>query len=302
MNASVQIKWYRAGMLQQAMFKIEAKHWGRSNSRVLSHKKERRLTFNLCRESPFSFTCRACSRCCRGKVILVGPHEILGMSRALGIDTTELLSRYTNQGGTALRTTEDGRCVFVGPDGCRVHAHRPLVCRLYPLGRKTDAEGRESFAMYATQPDCEAVIGRHGTVATFLESQGVEPYFAWSQRYGKIYRRMIELLGGAELDSEHGQESDPEARQDTAAGMETSPQAKLRARSDTGAKTVPKTVSKDKPVPAPTPYLSTWQDIDASLAEYCAAKGITPPTHIEAAIDLHIRAMEEWLEALEIKP
>jgi len=79
----------------------------------LSHKKERRLTFNLCRESPFSFTCRACSRCCRGKVILVGPHEILGMSRALGIDTTELLSRYTNQGGTALRTTEDGRCVFV---------------------------------------------------------------------------------------------------------------------------------------------------------------------------------------------
>ncbi len=26
MNASIQIKWYRAGMLQQAMFKIEAKH------------------------------------------------------------------------------------------------------------------------------------------------------------------------------------------------------------------------------------------------------------------------------------
>lgn len=26
MNAAVQIKWYRAGMLQQTMFKIEAKH------------------------------------------------------------------------------------------------------------------------------------------------------------------------------------------------------------------------------------------------------------------------------------
>lgn len=259
----------------------------------------RHLTFDLCQESPFSFTCRACSRCCRGKVILVGPHEILGMSRALGINTSELLSRYTNQGGTALRTTEDGRCVFVGPDGCRVHARRPLVCRLYPLGRKTDAEGRESFSMYATQPDCEAVIGRDGTVATYLESQGVEPYFAWSQRYSKIYRRMIELLGGAELDPELGQEGDPEAKQSKAAGMEPSPQGKLRAASDTGAKILPETVPKDKP--APVPYLSTWQDIDASLAEYCAGKGITPPTNIEAAIDLHIRAMEEWLEALEAK-
>jgi Fe-S-cluster containining protein len=268
----------------------------------LSHEKVRNLTFNLCRESPFSFTCRACSHCCRGKVILVGPHEILGMSRALGIGTTELLSRYTDQGGTALRASEDGRCVFVGPDGCQIHAHRPLVCRLYPLGRKTDAKGRESFVIYATQPDCEAVIGRDGTVAEFLESQGVEPYFAWSRHYGEIYRRMIELLGGAELNPELGRESDSEARQATEAGTEPSSQGKLRAGSDTEAETMPETVPKDKPAHAPAPHLSTWQDIDASLAEYCAAKGIIPPANIEAAIDLHMRAMEEWLEALEAKP
>jgi Fe-S-cluster containining protein len=268
----------------------------------LSHEKLRNLTFNLCRESPFSFTCSACSRCCQGKVILAGPHEILGMSRALGIGTTELLSRYTEQGGTALRTAEDGRCMFVGPDGCCVHSRRPLVCRLYPLGRKTDEKGGESFAMYATQPDCKALIGRDGTVAEFLESQGVESYLVWSQHYGEIYRRMIELLGRAELDSEHGQEGDPEARHATASGMEPSPQGKLRAGSDTESATVPETVPKDKPATAPAPHLSTWQDIDASLAEYCAAKGITPPANIEAAIDLHIRAMEEWLEALESKP
>jgi Fe-S-cluster containining protein len=269
----------------------------------LSHKKVQNLTFNLCRKSPFSFTCRACSRCCRDKVILVGPHEILGMSRALGIGTTEFLSRYTEQGGTSLRTSEDGRCIFVGPDGCRVHAHRPLVCRLYPLGRKTDAKGRESFAMYATQPDCEAVIGHDGTVAEFLESQGVEPYFVWSQHYGEIYSHMIELLGRAEFDPEHSQDGDdPEARHATAAGMEPSPQGKLRAGSDTEADTLPETVPKDKSASAPAPHLSTWQDIDGSLAEYCAAKGITPPANIEAAIDLHIRAMEEWLEALEAKP
>lgn len=268
----------------------------------MSHEKVRNLTFNLCRESPFSFTCRACSRCCRDKVILVGPHEILGMSRALGIGTTELLSRYTEKGGTALRTSEDGRCIFVGSDGCRVHSRRPLVCRLYPLGRKTDAKDRESFAIYANHPDCEAVIGRDGTVATYLGSQGVAPYFEWSRRYGEIYRRMIELLGDVEVDPEHCQEGDPEARQTKAAGIEPSPQDKLRAGSETGAETAPETVPEDKPASTPAPHLSTWQDIDASLVEYCAARGITPPANIEAAIDLHIRAMEEWLEALEAKP
>jgi Fe-S-cluster containining protein len=199
------------------------------------------------------------------------------MSRALGIGTTELLLRYTEKGGTALRTSEDGRCIFVGPDGCRIHSRRPLVCRLYPLGRKTDEEGQESFTMYATQPDCEAVIGRDGTVATYLESQGVEPYFEWSRRYGEIYRRMIELLGRVELDPEHYQEGDPEARQTKAAGIEPSPQDKLRAGLETGAETVPETIPEDKPASSPAPHLSTWQDIDASLAEYCAARGITPP-------------------------
>jgi hypothetical protein len=145
------------------------------------------------------------------------------------------------------------------------------------------------------------VIGRDGTVASFLKSQDVEPYFAWSRRYSKIYRRMIELLGCTELDPELGQESDPKARRDTAAGMEPSPRSELQAGSEKGAEIVPATGPKDKPAPSPAPYLSTWQDIDASLAEYCAAKGITPPKNIETVINLHIRAMEEWLEAFETK-
>lgn len=224
------------------------------------------------------------------------------MSRALGIGTTEFLSRYTEQGGTALRTAEDGRCLFVGPDGCRVHPHRPLVCRLYPLGRKTDSEGRESFAMYGIQPGCEAEIGRDGTVAEFLESQGVEPYFEWSRRYGEIYRRMIELLGSVEPDLETGQEVDPEEGQATAPRMEPSQLGELRAGSATGTETGPETGQIEEPASMPAPHLSPWQDIDASLAEYCAVKGLSPPADIEAAIDLHIRAMEEWLEALEAKP
>ena len=45
-----------------------------------------------------------CGRCCAGKVIIAGPHEILGMSRVLGIGTTEFLALYTDNQGTTLRS------------------------------------------------------------------------------------------------------------------------------------------------------------------------------------------------------
>jgi hypothetical protein len=45
--------------------------------------------------------------------------------------------------------------------------------------------------------------------------------------------------------------------------------------------------------------LSSWQDIDKSLAEYCATKGIAVPGGIEDAIALHLLAMAAWLDDLE---
>jgi Fe-S-cluster containining protein len=225
------------------------------------------LDFCLDRESAFSFSCRVCGHCCTGKIIMAGPHEILGMSRVLGINTTEFLALYTDNRGTTLRAAEDGRCVFLTPSGCRVHPRRPLVCRLYPLGRTTDERGEERFALFPRQPDCEAEVGRDGTVESFLESQDVGPHLHWSRRYGELYRRMIGLLDGLDAEGE------------------------VDAPADAGG-----------PGPEEKPaqhHLSSWQDIDASLSEYCAAKGSAPPRDIDEAIDLHLRAIKEWLEDLE---
>ena len=198
---------------------------------------------------------------------MTGPHEILGMARVLGIGTTEFLALYADNRGTTLRSEEDGRCVFLTASGCRVHPRRPLVCRLYPLGRSTDERGEERFALFPPQPECEAVVGREGTIETFLGSQGVGPYFVWARRYGELYRRMIGLLD--RLDGE--------------------------GKFDESAEAEPATPEKE---PART-HLSSWQDIDASLAEYCDAKGLKPPLEIDEAIALHLLAMEEWLDDLE---
>jgi uncharacterized protein len=224
------------------------------------------LDFCLERKSPFSFTCQVCGHCCTGKVIMVGPHEILGMSRILGINTTDFLALYAENGGTTLRFDADGRCVFVTPAGCKVHPRRPLVCRLYPLGRTVDETGEERFAVFPPEPGCGAKTGSAGTVESFLESQSVEPYLDWSRHYGVLYRRMLGILDRI--------------------GVE--------GKVDTPAPGAP---ADHAPVDA-TP-LSSWQDIDTSLAEYCAAKGIAVPAAIEEAIGLHLIAMREWLDGLE---
>ena len=67
---------------------------------------------------------------------------VLGSLRRLGLDTTQFLARYTEAGGTVLRTREEDRgCVFLGPRGCTVHPDRPLACRLYPLARWVAPDG-----------------------------------------------------------------------------------------------------------------------------------------------------------------
>jgi Fe-S-cluster containining protein len=230
------------------------------------------LDFRLDRKSPFSFTCRVCGQCCSGKVIMVGPHEILGMSRILGISTTEFLAAHADNGGTTLRYGDDGRCVFVTPSGCQVHARRPLVCRLYPLGRTVDDTGDERFGVFTPETDCKAEIGEAGTVENFLGSQGVEAYVDWSRRYGALYKRMVGLFDRIGV----------EGRVDAPAS---------------GASATAEWAADQAPV-ASAP-LSSWQDIDASLAGYCAAKGLAVPAAIEASIDLHLKAMKDWLDDLE---
>ena len=135
------------------------------------------------RSSVFSYQCRACTRCCYGKRIAVNPYELARLSRNLGITTTELIGGYTVDGGTALATRADWSCVFLGPNGCSVHPDRPLVCRLYPLGRIVQADGSEQFVENEPHPETRGVYARDGTVGAYLESQDVAPFIAAADRY-----------------------------------------------------------------------------------------------------------------------
>jgi len=160
------------------------------------------------RASSFSYQCRACSRCCYGRRIQVNPYELARLARGLGITTTEVIARFTVDGGTALANRSDTSCTFLGAHGCTVHPDRPLVCRLYPLGRIVDGNGHEAFINNQPHPQTEGLYGTDGTVGSFIESQSVDPYIAAANRYFAVY---TQLMSASARDHEPNLDIDPRA-------------------------------------------------------------------------------------------
>lgn len=142
--------------------------------------------------SAFSYECNRCTRCCSDKRIRVNPYETYRLSRAVGLCTTEFLARHTIEQGTELARTEDGRCVFLGLEGCTVHADRPLVCRLYPLGRQVSLGQPDRFHHLEPHPESEGVFGEAGTVADYLAAQGAEPFM----QAADVYLDLVSELAG----------------------------------------------------------------------------------------------------------
>jgi Fe-S-cluster containining protein len=146
------------------------------------------------RDTPFSYACAGCGRCCFEKRIVVSPYEIARIADALSLSTTEVILRHTVEGGTVLRQREDGGCSLLAGKGCGIHPGRPLVCRLYPLGRVVENGGSERFVQLRGHPQSEGQLGDNGTIGAFLQSQGTEPYIVASARYFALFSRLIAVL------------------------------------------------------------------------------------------------------------
>jgi Fe-S-cluster containining protein len=153
----------------------------------------------------FSYACQRCRRCCTGKRIQVNPYEVARLARNRGIAAAELRARFTlNSEGTVLAQTDSGACVFLGPEGCTVHPDRPLVCRLYPLGRHIEESGRVSYSHVELEPPPGGRFGTDGTIDDYFQSQGAGPFIAAADAYFAWYCRVVRSLGSpqAEPDGE----------------------------------------------------------------------------------------------------
>lgn len=213
------------------------------------------------RDGAFSYTCHACCRCCHDKIIQVNPYEVARLAANRVMSTTEFLARYTERSGTALRRTQTGACVFLTPQGCSVHSDRPLVCRLYPLGRRMSADGEETFREVEPHPQTAGVYGENGTVQNFLDRQGVQPFIEAVDRYVELVGRMISAVHMAMNNNDI-------------------------VRADVQNMIEDVSRRNDGVVP-------DWFDMDRVLARFCTARHVSVPSDITEKMNLHIQAVGE---------
>ena len=191
---------------------------------------------------------------------MLNPYELLRLAKNRGISVAEFIRDFTEDGGTILKFGgPNSPCVFLGPEGCTVHPDRPLVCRLYPLGRYVPPGGGEAFAIMEGHPESAGVFAdseslqQQDTVGEFLEAQNVERHIKASERYYQLYMTVNALAqapGVVTLDEE-------------SAG----------------------------------PGGEFWLHVDAIASAYCREHGLAEPESAEAQMEAHIAAVSDWARA-----
>jgi len=101
--------------------------------------------------------CKGCNACCQGggDFITLNPHDVHVISKQLDLTFDELLIG-------AIACHEDGKielphlkmhgdsqkCFLLNDEGrCNIHANRPSICRLFPLGRVYEAGDFKYFLL-----------------------------------------------------------------------------------------------------------------------------------------------------------
>lgn len=216
---------------------------------------------DLNRETPFAFTCKRCLACCHNKKIQVNPYEIARLSRNRGLSTAQFLDLYMAEERTYLKWDERGNCVFLNAQGCSVHEDRPLVCRLYPLGRHVLHTLEESFSEIEPDPQCQGIYGEESKVGDYLESQEARSFMEAADRYLRLFWILYDVLQKSAVEP---------VTHRAVVNVFTGDAIDAAERYD------------------------IMKDVDTAVSEYCKKESIPFPEDLEERISTHIQAIEAW--------
>ena len=210
----------------------------------------------MSRNSLFSYKCNICCKCCHGKGIQVNPYETMRLAECLGMSTTDFRQKYLINQFLRHKDNSDA-CVFLQKTGCGVHRDRPLVCRLYPLGRARLENGEEIFFRVNPHPESEGEYGQNSTVDQCLSSQDVEPFIRAENRYLDLIKKMASSVLDAKVEDN----------------------------------------TQDSNSLLGTDHDSKWiLDPDPVIARYCQLKGLEFPSTAQNKLTIHLDALNAWIE------
>ena len=122
----------------------------------MSKRPEELMQNLLSLDDTFAFRCVGCGKCCiQREDILLTARDLFRAAKHLGLKTEEFVDTYCECyiGGTSklpvVRLKPEGanhHCPMLNGKKCLIHAAKPIVCALFPLGRmvtgeKNDADG-----------------------------------------------------------------------------------------------------------------------------------------------------------------
>lgn len=128
--------------------------------------------------------CAGCSSCCRdmGDSIWLDPYDVFQLTNNLGKSFEELLTKEVElhvEDGLVLpnlRMAGDGEpvCGFLNEeDRCSIHAFRPGLCRLFPLGRDYE-DGK--LAYFVLRDACPALNKSKVKINKWLNVPRIKDY------------------------------------------------------------------------------------------------------------------------------
>lgn len=158
--------------------------------------------------------CAGCWSCCEGMgdSVVLDPLDVHRLSAGLSMDFGALAQRYLELGvvdGIILphlrMTGARERCGFLDPQGrCSIHAFRPGVCRLFPLGRLYEDGG---FCYFLQHEECRARVKTKVKISKWLDT----PELARYEKFVLDWHSLTEEIRGR-LEAETGRDGNAEDR------------------------------------------------------------------------------------------
>lgn len=106
-------------------------------------------------DDTFDFECRQCGKCCHNRYdLILTAHDIFRIARHLGIMPLEVIEKncesYIGDESRipvvrAKPKLHDGVCPFLRREKCSVHAAKPVICAVFPLGRVYSSDNEEFY-------------------------------------------------------------------------------------------------------------------------------------------------------------
>lgn len=146
--------------------------------------------------------CKGCSDCCHGMgdTVILDAYDVYRLEKGLGRDFSGLLSLGLELGiadGVILphlgMRGEKEACAFLDENGrCSIHALRPGICRLFPLGRVYDSEG--GFSYFLQINECSNKNRTKVKVKKWIDTPNAMEYERFVTAWHNLLERQEKLV------------------------------------------------------------------------------------------------------------